>query len=1171
MGPAKKSRRSRRRRPARPRFARRRQFEQLEDRRLMAVLTGQSAFDPELMGANIDLMSAGNAVGYGYAISYQGNPTASVGGGGQARTGADQPAEAFSSLTEMDISSVSKTVTATAILHLLQSQPGGLDAALSTPLSDYLPSDWSMGANVADITLRHLLTHTSGLSESDNPIDVNFGNPSNATYVNLKNLIAAPAPGPDDEYDPVYHGPVWDGSYNNANFALLARVVLPKLVNPAINLTAANYPDRDLTSGTIYKHYVQDEIFEPLGIFGADLDVTDPYPTLGYFLGQEDESGEPPIDRTTTGGAGGWKMDARELARFLDGIQRDNSILAPATRQMRDQQQLGWYQSENAFGESFSHNGANSGDDGFFRSQIIAMPTDVEVAYLMNSGWASLPGGDIFTMLQTAYVNAWTDLTVGGTSGPDDFVVRLNNSGFRPSIEVEVNGQLEFVHWISTLDSLTLNGGSGNDTFTIEGFSAAIDLQINGGGGNDAVTLLPAARNIEAVRGMTFDGGSGIDSITVNDQNNPYSNAAMSRIYTVTSGSVARFTQNPVFPANPGMFLPVVLGFSAVENFALTTGSQNDVVSVVSKTSGDTTIRTGNGDDVVVVAQAAGDIATVDGLQVDGQAGLDEIRLSDHNVASGDPQATGRYDVDADSVARYLASLGGVSNGAPDPVEVHYDNFENLQLTTTDLADVIRLHAALSGATTIHGGAGGDVLNASPIGRNLELVDDLAFYGDAGLDAIVLNDQNNPYSHPSQSRVYDVAAAGVQRTAAMPNTPWLIPVTINVAYSSVEELTLRTGGQADEVNVESVPSAGATIQTGAGDDVVHASPTAANMETVNGLHVDGGTGADALNIHDQNNPYELPGGGQYEIDSNSASRFAEHVLFDNVAVPVEVGFANVETVSLAAGNLGDTFRVAGEDGTAALTLDGNAGGDQFFIDGPAFASINIQGDAPIFAPGDRLTVNQDGLYPTASIPGLYPAGSGGVTLGAATIHYAGIETPTVQPQIYGGPGDFDADGDVDAVDLTHPALGWKARFGDDLDGRDFLTWQRHLGENRRPRQIASATTTSALASASAPLLASQSPSNIAISAPLDSSALAAAVTSFSNSSASVRPLRLNRQPTPTARTPFAPPPRVPLAAYESALAAFGASHQDNDDANNSADEAARHEAFAAFDATLTAV
>jgi len=43
------------------------------------------------------------------------------------------------------------------------------------------------------------------------------------------------------------------------------------------------------------------------------------------------------------------------------------------------------------------------------------------------------------------------------------------------------------------------------------------------------------------------------------------------------------------------------------------------------------------------------------------------------------------------------------------------------------------------------------------------------------------------------------------------------------------------------------------------------------------------------------------------------------------------------------------------------------------------------------------------------------------------------------------PGDFDGDGDVDGTDLTHPTLGWEARYGNDLGGGDFLLWQQELG------------------------------------------------------------------------------------------------------------------------------
>ncbi|WP_428307787.1 PEP-CTERM sorting domain-containing protein [Lacipirellula sp.] len=47
-------------------------------------------------------------------------------------------------------------------------------------------------------------------------------------------------------------------------------------------------------------------------------------------------------------------------------------------------------------------------------------------------------------------------------------------------------------------------------------------------------------------------------------------------------------------------------------------------------------------------------------------------------------------------------------------------------------------------------------------------------------------------------------------------------------------------------------------------------------------------------------------------------------------------------------------------------------------------------------------------------------------------------------------GDFNGDGYVDAKDLNDPTLGWKARFGVDLNGNDFLTWQRNFGAGTPP-------------------------------------------------------------------------------------------------------------------------
>ena len=53
-------------------------------------------------------------------------------------------------------------------------------------------------------------------------------------------------------------------------------------------------------------------------------------------------------------------------------------------------------------------------------------------------------------------------------------------------------------------------------------------------------------------------------------------------------------------------------------------------------------------------------------------------------------------------------------------------------------------------------------------------------------------------------------------------------------------------------------------------------------------------------------------------------------------------------------------------------------------------------------------------------------------------------------------GDFNGDGYVDANDLNDPTLGWKARYGVDLDGEDFLVWQRNLGAGTPPAPPAAA-------------------------------------------------------------------------------------------------------------------
>ncbi|MCA9260138.1 MAG: hypothetical protein KDA61_13090, partial [Planctomycetales bacterium] len=59
---------------------------------------------------------------------------------------------------------------------------------------------------------------------------------------------------------------------------------------------------------------------------------------------------------------------------------------------------------------------------------------------------------------------------------------------------------------------------------------------------------------------------------------------------------------------------------------------------------------------------------------------------------------------------------------------------------------------------------------------------------------------------------------------------------------------------------------------------------------------------------------------------------------------------------------------------------------------------------------------------------------------------SGNVAPAPVSYVTGGfAADFDGDGDVDGADLAGSAQSWATRFGSDLDGSDFLSWQREFG------------------------------------------------------------------------------------------------------------------------------
>ena len=145
------------------------------------------------------------------------------------------------------IASVSKPFTATAIMLLVQSGQIELDAPISTYLTD-TPAHWE------NITVRHLLTHTAGLSESVyanrlRTIQTLSGFQTQASKVPL-------------DFQP---GEAW--AYSNTGYNLAARII-------------------ETVSGQSFEAFMESRIFEPIGMGSTDV-VRESYDfsnrATGYF------------------------------------------------------------------------------------------------------------------------------------------------------------------------------------------------------------------------------------------------------------------------------------------------------------------------------------------------------------------------------------------------------------------------------------------------------------------------------------------------------------------------------------------------------------------------------------------------------------------------------------------------------------------------------------------------------------------------------------------------------------------------------------------------------------------------------------------------------------------------------------------------------------------------
>ncbi len=260
--------------------------------------------------------------------------------------------------TIMRAGSVSKVVTATAALQLVEQGRLELDADVNQYLSTFQIPHSAYGL----VTLRQLLTHTAGYE--DNP--VGSATLDAQKYLSLNEYVRENIPERVLEPGTIH-------SYSNYSFVLIGYLV-------------------EEVSGMPFEQYVAEQIFHPLGMMHSTF--AQPLPpalesnfATGYFWSENGyEAGgyvyhldAPAGSLQTTAG----DMSQFMLAHLQDGQNGEAQILQPETARQMHQQQFSHHEALPGMGLAFKERHINGqrlighgGDVGTFSSQMILHPED---------------------------------------------------------------------------------------------------------------------------------------------------------------------------------------------------------------------------------------------------------------------------------------------------------------------------------------------------------------------------------------------------------------------------------------------------------------------------------------------------------------------------------------------------------------------------------------------------------------------------------------------------------------------------------------------------------------------------------------------------------------------------------------------------------------------------
>ncbi len=327
--------------------------------------------DPELGEFIAERMSEARVPGLSAAI-ISGGEVVAVGAWGLANVEEDR---AVTTDTLFNLASVSKTVTGAAVMMAVED--GDLD--LDADINDVLPFEVVHPYSRDTITLRMLLTHTSGISDNWDvlePLYVEGDSP-----IALGDFLEAYLVEGGEYYDSEWN--FWGDPGEMHDYSNVATSLAAYMVEAA--------------TGTPFDTYCEQHIFEPLGMDGAGWKLADvDQDNLAMPYGWVDGAWEPyGFYGYPDYPDGNLRTTAPHYARFLAAIVAggaidDVRILKEATvdemlteqvPDLEEGQGLIWYSWELGDDTVWGHNG---GDDGVATEALFRMSDGAGVVILMN-------------------------------------------------------------------------------------------------------------------------------------------------------------------------------------------------------------------------------------------------------------------------------------------------------------------------------------------------------------------------------------------------------------------------------------------------------------------------------------------------------------------------------------------------------------------------------------------------------------------------------------------------------------------------------------------------------------------------------------------------------------------------------------------------------------------